>query len=107
MLSFGIQIYENKKERKIGSDPGKGRRLPSSDIPRVEWENRNTQGNNPLVRCNANPMILLLMRVSRPSKLRKTNKKTRERERDVCIHMYTLSHNYTCAYVLMQYYGRL
>ena len=44
-------------------------------------------GENPLVRCSANPMILILMRVSLPPKLKKT---TKERERDAHI----LSHAY-------------
>ena len=45
-------------------------------------------GENPLVRCSANPMILILMRVSLPPKLKKT---TKERE----THTYTL----TCIYI--------
>ena len=43
-----------------------------------------------LVRCSANPMILILMRVSLPSRLRKTAA-TRKRERERRTH--TLSHN--------------
>ena len=54
-------------------------------------------GEIPLVRCSANPMsmILILMRVSLPPKLKKTTK-----ERDAHIH----SHMHI--YVLMQYYGK-
>ena len=59
-------------------------------------------GENSLVGCSANPMILILMRVSLPSKLRKTNKQIRERDTDA----QTLSHNRTI-YALIQYYGRL
>ena len=51
-------------------------------------------GENPLVRCSANPMILILMRVSLPSKLRKTT-----RERDT--HTYTL----TCVYIYIYISG--
>ena len=73
MLSFGVQIQEKKKKEKIfGSDLGKGRRLPIPNIPGGEWENQSTWGKNPFVRCSANPMILIFMRVLLPSKLRKT-----------------------------------
>ena len=60
-------------------------------IPRVKKQT--------LVRCSANPMILILMRVSLPSRLRKTAA-TRKRERET--HTYTLTQS-----VLMQYYGKL
>ena len=99
VLSFGIRIHEEKTTICFGSDLGKGRRLP---IPGDEWEKRNTRRKNPLVGCNTNPMILILMRASLLSKIRRTtttttNKKQREREREKRTH--TLSHNRICVYM--------
>ena len=73
MLSFGIWIHgRGQKGGGGGSDLGKGRKLPVPNIPGDEWENRSTRGNKSLVGCSENPVILILMRVSLPSKLRKT-----------------------------------
>ena len=60
-------------------------------------------GKTPLVTCSENPVTSILMRVSLPSKLRKTktnqNKQTkgRERQRELHTRTYTLTHahNYT------------
>ena len=71
---------KKKKEKRkkqnncFGSDLGNGRRLPIPNIPGDEWKNQSTRGKNPLVGCSANLMILILMRVSLPSKLIKQNK---------------------------------
>ena len=92
----------NKQKTCFRSDLGKGRRLPIPNIPGDEWDNQSTWGKNPLVRCSANPMILILMRVSLPSKLRKTI--TRERETHTHIHSHTIIYAYN---ILMQYYGKL
>ena len=83
------------------SDLGKGRRLPVPNIPGGEWENQSTWGGNPLVRCSENP-VLVLMRVSLPSKLRKTTKATKQQKKGrgggsyTCAH--TLSDSHTCKY---------
>ena len=68
LLSFGIRIHG-------GGDPTlqKGRRLPVPNIPGDEKENRSTRGENPLLGCSGNSMILILMRVSLQPKLRKNN----------------------------------
>ena len=106
MLSFGIRIHEKKKEKK------KERNTLVLD-PTLEKEGgfqfRQTSqgmngkngvpGENPLVRCSANPMILILMRVSLPSKLRTTTTKERD------MHTYTLTQLYMHIYILMQYCG--
>ena len=59
----------------------------------------------PLVGCSGNPIILVLMRVSLPSKLRKTttnNKRERhthtERQTESYTRAHTLSHIHTCAF---------
>ena len=41
------------------------------NTPGDEWENQSTRGKPPFVGCSENPMILIMMRVSPPSKLRK------------------------------------
>ena len=82
----------------------RGRRLPIPNIPGDEWKNRSIRGEKTLVGCSANPVILILMRVSLPSKLTKTkqtkiNKQKlikRERERERERRTPTLSHNRTC-----------
>ena len=56
------------------------------------------EGGGTLVGCSANPMILILMGVLLPSKLRRIKKKE-DRE----THTYTLTQPYMCIYVLMQY----
>ena len=75
VLSFGIRIQGGKNtERKTeeqngGSALGKGRRLPVPNIPGDKWENRSTRRKKPLVRCNENLMMLILIKVSLPSEL--------------------------------------
>ena len=83
MLSFGIRIHEEKKQQFV-LDPT----LEKEEGFQFQGMNRK----NPLLECSANPMILILMRASLPSKIRKTttNKKQRERQRNAHIHSHTI-----------------
>ena len=79
--------------------------------------------NNQLVGCSGNSMILILMRVSLPSKLRKTKqppppplppqkkrkkkKKRRKEETELHTLTYALTHTHTCIHALLQFYRRL
>ena len=78
---------------------------------------------HPLVGCSETPIILILMRASLPSKLRKikqpkhnnNNKGEREGEREththkhtrVRVHTHTHTQSHTRIYALLQFYGRL
>ena len=103
-LNFGIWIHEKKRKKRknlFWIQPWKRKKVSNSKHPQgwmPEWENQSTQGVKILVRCSANPMILLLMRVSLPSKLRRIKKKEKKET-----HTYTLTQSYMCIYVLMQY----
>ena len=66
---------------------------------RMNGENRSTRGKNPLVGCREN--ILILMRVTLQSTLRKKEKRRRkkpERERERERDAHTLLHNHARAY---------
>ena len=94
VLSFGIRIHERERRKKLVLDPTLEKKegfLSSYFKHPKRWMGKpEYPGENPLVRCSANPMsmILILMRVSLPPKLKKT---TKERE----MHTYTL----TCIYM--------
>ena len=47
-------------------------RIAVPNIPGDKWESQSTQGKKTIAGCSENPMVLILMRVSLPSKLRKT-----------------------------------
>ena len=68
-----------------------------------------------LVGCSENPMVLILMRVTLSSKLRRTkqtkqkqtNKQNKKRGRERALHMRTYTITHTHIYALLQFYGRL
>ena len=109
MLSFGIRIHE-KKKRKTFLDPTleKEEGFQFQTSQGMTGKTAADRGDNPLVGCSANPMILILMRGSLPSKLRKTNKKKTERcvcgggERGRYTRTHTLTQSYMRIYALMQ-----
>ena len=86
-------FIRKKKEKKLGSNLGKGRRLPIPNIPGDEWENQSNQGKKNINRMQRKPYDINFDEGFTTVKAQEITTKTK-RERDAHKHSHTIVHAY-------------
>ena len=77
-----------KRNRNIlGSDPGKGRRLPIPNIPGDEWENRSARGKKNISRMQCKPYDINVDEGFTAIKAQENKPTKNKRERDAHTHV--------------------